>query len=70
MNDEGLSGSHDTEALVLAIETPCGEIYLNIAMRHLARVAPNATPHRSLADFSLTIVVANCSRHQRRRRIE
>ena len=37
MNDEGLSGSHDTEALVLAIETPCGEIYLNIAMRHLAR---------------------------------
>src|SRR5256885_8132488 len=37
MNDEGLSGSHDTEALVLAIETPCGEIYLNIAMRHLTR---------------------------------
>ena len=37
MNDEGLAGSHDTEALVLAIETPCGEIYLNIAMRHLAR---------------------------------
>ena len=37
MNDEGLAGSHDTEALVLAIETPCGGIYLNIAMRHLAR---------------------------------
>ncbi len=37
MNDEGLAGSHDTEALVIAIETPCGEIYLNIAMRHLAR---------------------------------
>ncbi len=37
MNDEGLAGSHETEALVLAIETPCGEIYLNIAMRHLAR---------------------------------
>jgi len=37
MNDEGLAGSHDTEALVLAIETPCGEIYLNIAMRHLTR---------------------------------
>ena len=37
MNDEGLSGSHDTEALVLAIETPCGEIYLNIAMHYLRR---------------------------------
>jgi len=37
MNDEGLAGTHDIEALVLAIDTPCGEIYLNIAMRHLAR---------------------------------
>ncbi|HVO56675.1 MAG TPA: chemotaxis protein CheX [Dongiaceae bacterium] len=37
MNDEGLAGSHDTEALVLAIETSCGNIFLNIAMRHLAR---------------------------------
>ena len=37
MNDEGLGGSQDTEALVLSIETPCGDIFLNIAMRHLAR---------------------------------
>src|SRR5690349_21763367 len=37
MNDEGLGGTHDTEAMVISIETPCGEIYLNIAMRHLAR---------------------------------
>jgi len=37
MNDEGLTGSHDTEALVLSIDTPCGEIFLNIAMHHLAR---------------------------------
>jgi CheY-specific phosphatase CheX len=37
MNDEGLSGTHDTEALVLSIETSCGEIFLNIAMHHLAR---------------------------------
>src|SRR5437016_12103804 len=37
MNDEGLGGTHDTEAMVISIETPCGEIYLNIAMRHLTR---------------------------------
>jgi chemotaxis protein CheX len=37
MNDEGLAGSRDTEALVLAIETTCGSIFLNIAMHHLAR---------------------------------
>jgi CheY-specific phosphatase CheX len=37
MNDEGLSGTHDTEALVLSIETSCGEIFLNIAMHHLTR---------------------------------
>jgi CheY-specific phosphatase CheX len=37
MNDEGLRGSHDIEALVISIETPCGDIFLNIAMRHLAR---------------------------------
>lgn len=36
-SDEGLQGSSDTEAMVLAIETNCGEIYLNIAMHHLAR---------------------------------
>lgn len=37
MNEEGLAGSADTEALVLCIETPCGEIYLNIAMHYLHR---------------------------------
>ena len=37
MNDEGLSGSRDTEAMVLGIETTCGNIFLNIAMHHLAR---------------------------------
>jgi len=37
MNDEGLACTRDTEAMVLAIETSCGAIYLNIAMHHLAR---------------------------------
>lgn len=37
MNDQGLSGSQDTEAMVICIETPCGEIYLNIAMHYLHR---------------------------------
>ena len=37
MNDQGLAGSRDTEAMILAIETTCGNIYLNIAMHHLAR---------------------------------
>ncbi len=37
MNDEGLACTRDTEAMVLAIETTCGNIYLNIAMHHLAR---------------------------------
>ena len=37
MNDAGLEGSTDTEALVICIETPCGEIYLNIAMHYLHR---------------------------------
>jgi len=36
-NDQGLASSRDTEAMVLAIETSCGNIYLNIAMHHLAR---------------------------------
>jgi chemotaxis protein CheX len=36
-SDEGLRGSADTEAMVLAIETSCGSIFLNIAMHHLAR---------------------------------
>ena len=37
MNDQGLAGSRDTEAMVLGIETTCGNIFLNIAMHHLAR---------------------------------
>jgi len=37
VSDEGLAGTHDTEAMVLSIETPCGEIFLNIAMRHMGR---------------------------------
>jgi chemotaxis protein CheX len=37
MNETGLAGSADTEALVICIETACGNIYLNIAMRYLHR---------------------------------
>jgi chemotaxis protein CheX len=37
VNEEGLANSVDTEALVLCLETPCGEIYLNIAMHYLVR---------------------------------
>lgn len=36
-NDEGLAGTRDTEAMVLSIETPCGPVFLNIAMHYLAR---------------------------------
>jgi len=37
MSEEGLTGTADTEAMVICIETPCGEVYLNIAMRYLHR---------------------------------
>ena len=37
MDETGLAGSADTEALVICIETPCGNIYLNIAMHYLRR---------------------------------
>jgi chemotaxis protein CheX len=37
VNDEGLAGTRDTEAMVLSIETSCGPIFLNIAMHHLVR---------------------------------
>ncbi len=37
MSDEGLSGDVETEAMVIGIETPCGQIYLNIAMHYLHR---------------------------------
>ncbi len=36
-SEEGLGGSRDTEAMVLCLETPCGNIYLNIAMHYLRR---------------------------------
>jgi CheY-specific phosphatase CheX len=37
MSEDGLGGNTDTEAMVLCIETPCGEIYFNIAMHYLHR---------------------------------
>jgi chemotaxis protein CheX len=37
VDETGLAGSADTEALVICIETPCGSIYLNIAMHYLHR---------------------------------
>jgi len=37
MDETGLAGSADTEALVICIETPCGNIHLNIAMHYLHR---------------------------------
>jgi len=37
MDETGLGGSSDTEALVICIETPCGNVYLNIAMHYLQR---------------------------------
>jgi chemotaxis protein CheX len=37
MDETGLAGSADTEALVICIETACGNIYLNIAMHYLHR---------------------------------
>ena len=37
VDETGLAGSPETEALVICIETPCGNIYLNIAMHYLHR---------------------------------
>ena len=37
VNETGLSGSADTEAMVLCIETPCGDVFLNISMHYLHR---------------------------------
>jgi chemotaxis protein CheX len=37
VNDQGIAGTAHTEAMVLCIETPCGEVYLNIAMQYLHR---------------------------------
>ena len=46
MDETGLAGSADTEALVICIETPCGNIYLNIAMHYLhrRRIEKSAVP--------------------------
>jgi chemotaxis protein CheX len=35
--DEGFAGSEDTEALTMVVETPEGNLYLNIAMRYNRR---------------------------------
>src|SRR3981189_1865196 len=37
IDEAGLAGSADTEALVICIETPCGNVYLNIGMDYLDR---------------------------------
>ena len=37
MNDQGLAGNIDTEAMVICIDTPCGEVFLNIAMHYMRR---------------------------------
>jgi CheY-specific phosphatase CheX len=37
MSEEGLAGDVETEAMVIGIETPCGQIYLNISMHYLHR---------------------------------
>ena len=44
MNEKGLAGSADTEAMVICVETPCGEVYLNIAMHYLRRRRRDAVP--------------------------
>jgi CheY-specific phosphatase CheX len=36
-NEAGLASTADTEAMVIGMETPCGEVYLNIAMHYLHR---------------------------------
>lgn len=44
MNDQGLAGSQDTEAMVMCIETPCGQVYLNISMHYLHRRRRETAP--------------------------
>ena len=48
LNEEGLSGDVETEAMVLCIETPCGQIYINIAMHYLHRRRREQTPVSAL----------------------
>lgn len=35
--EQGMSGTEDTEALVMCLDTPSGSVYLNIAMRYNRR---------------------------------
>jgi chemotaxis protein CheX len=37
VNEQGLPGNADTEAMVICLETSCGAVYLNIAMHYLQR---------------------------------
>jgi chemotaxis protein CheX len=48
VNDEGLAGSSDTEAVVICMETPCGPVYLNIAMHYLHRRRSEREPAPAL----------------------
>jgi chemotaxis protein CheX len=46
LNDVGMGGSADSEALVICVETACGKIYLNIGVHYLQRRRPerNSVP--------------------------
>lgn len=37
VQEQGIGGNSETESMVICIETPCGEVYLNIAMHYLHR---------------------------------
>jgi chemotaxis protein CheX len=37
VDEQGLKGSEDTEALVMSLDTPSGTVYMNIAMRYNRR---------------------------------
>jgi chemotaxis protein CheX len=37
VDEQGLQGSEDTEALVMSLDTPSGTVYMNIAMRYNRR---------------------------------
>jgi chemotaxis protein CheX len=48
VNDEGLASSRDTEAVVICMDTPCGPVYLNIAMHYLRRRRSEREPAAAL----------------------
>jgi chemotaxis protein CheX len=48
MNDQGLANSRDTEAVVICMDTPCGPVYLNIAMHYLRRRRSEREPAATL----------------------